>query len=39
MSKAGAVAAGSSSDNFGEHMKAKFKRWGAVREAAKIEQQ
>lgn len=39
MAKAGAVAVGSASDSFGEHMKAEFKRWGAVREAAKIEQQ
>ncbi len=39
MAKAGAVAAGSSIDGFRDHMTAEFKRWGAVREAAKIEQQ
>lgn len=39
MAKAGAVAASSSVDSFRDHMSAEFKRWGAVREAAKIEQQ
>ena len=39
MAKAGAVAAASSIDGFRDHMTAEFKRWGAVREAAKIEQQ
>jgi tripartite-type tricarboxylate transporter receptor subunit TctC len=39
MAKAGAIAAGSSTDGFRNHMNAEFKRWGGVREAAKIEQQ
>ena len=39
MAKAGAIAAGSTSDGFRDHLKAEFVRWGAVREAAKIEQQ
>jgi tripartite-type tricarboxylate transporter receptor subunit TctC len=39
MAKAGAIATGSSASGFRNHMNAEFKRWGAVREAAKIEQQ
>jgi len=39
MAKAGAVAAASSIEGFRDHMASEFKRWGAVREAAKIEQQ
>lgn len=39
MAKVGAVAAASTVEGFRSHMKSEFSRWGAVREAAKIEQQ
>lgn len=39
LAKVGAVAASSSVEGFRDHMRSELKRWGAVREAAKIEQQ
>ncbi len=39
LAKVGAVAAASTAENFGKHLKSEFNRWGKVREAAKIEQQ
>ena len=39
LAKAGAIASSSSASAFGEHMKSEFKRWSAVREKAKLEQQ
>jgi tripartite-type tricarboxylate transporter receptor subunit TctC len=39
LAKVGAVAASSSAEDFRKHMQSEFKRWGSVREAAKLEQQ
>lgn len=39
LEKVGAIAASSSVEAFRVHMQSEFKRWGGVREAAKIEQQ